>query len=79
MGHTDKFVLAVISLAFALKKLVESEHYNEEKHGLVKEFTKLKNKVQFHINLLEKKEAASKYQQRSSIYELNKPKEALVT
>jgi len=78
MGHTDQFVLAVISLAFALKRLVESEHYDEKKVGLVRDFTKLKNKVQFHTNLLEKKEAVKKYQQRRqtlekgvSVYELS--------
>jgi len=67
MKNTDQFVLSVISLAFALKKLVESDYYDETKHKLVQDFTRLKNRVQLHTKLLENRETAQKFsdQQRT--------------
>ena len=67
MKNTDQFVLGVISLAFALKKLVESDYYDETKHKLVQDFTRLKNRVQLHTKLLENRETAQKFsdQQRT--------------
>jgi hypothetical protein len=67
MKNTDQFVLSVISLAFALKKLVESDFYDEGKHKLVQDFTRLKNRVQLHTKLLENRETAQKFgdQQRT--------------
>lgn len=67
MKNTDQFVLSVISLAFALKKLVESSHYDENKHKLVQDFTRLKNRVQLHTTLLEQKETAKKFQEHQRI------------
>ena len=64
MKNTDRFVLSVISLAFALKKLVESDHYDEGKHKLVQDFTRLKNRVQLHTKLLENRETADKFQEQ---------------
>jgi hypothetical protein len=61
MKHTDQFVLSVISLAFALKKLLESDYYDESKHKLVQDFIKLKNRVQLHTKILENKETAKKF------------------
>jgi hypothetical protein len=66
MENTDRFVLSVISLAFALKKLVESEYYDESKHKLVQEFTRLKNRVQLHTKILENKETAQKFQEKQT-------------
>lgn len=56
MINTDQFVLSVISLAFALKKLVESDYYDEGKHKLVQEFIRLKSKVQLHTKILERRQ-----------------------
>ena len=67
MENTDRFVLSVISLAFALKKLVESEYYDESKHRLVQEFTRLKNRVQLHTKILENRETAQKFQEEQRI------------
>ena len=64
MKNSDQFVLSVISLAFALKKLVESDYYDESRHKLVEEFTRLKNRVQLHTKILEQKETAEKFQQQ---------------
>ena len=64
MKNSDQFALSVISLAFALKKLVESDYYDESRHKLVEEFTRLKNRVQLHTKLLEQKETAEKSQGR---------------
>ncbi len=64
MRNTDQFVLSVISLAFALKKLVESDHYDEGKHKLVQDFTRLKNRVQLHTKILENKETAGRFQEQ---------------
>jgi len=57
---TDRFVLSVISLAFALKKLLESEYYDESKHKFIRDFTRLKNRLQFYTKILEQKETAQK-------------------
>ena len=62
MKNSDQFVLSVISLAFALKKLVESDYYDESRHKLVEEFTRLKNRVQLHTKILEQKKTAEKFQ-----------------
>lgn len=68
MRNTDRFVLSVISLALALKKLVESEHYDEGKHRLVQDFTKLKNRVQLQTKILEQKQTAKKFKDRQRAY-----------
>ena len=67
MENTDRFVLSVISLAFALERLVESEYYDDNKHKLVQEFTRLKNRVQLHTKILENKETAEKFQEEQRI------------
>jgi hypothetical protein len=54
----------VISLGFALKKLVESDYYDEGRHKLVEDFTRLKNRVQLHTKILEQKEAAEMLRER---------------
>ena len=64
---SDRFALSVLSLAFALKKLVESDYYEEGKHKLVQEFTRLKNKVQLHTKILEQKQTAEKFQQEQKM------------
>ena len=64
MRNRDQFVLSVISLAFALKKLVESDYYDENRHKLVGEFTRLKNRVQLHTKILEQKETAERFQEQ---------------
>ena len=61
MKTTDQFALSVISLAFALKKLVESDYYDESKHKLIQDFTKLKQRVQIHTRILENKETENKF------------------
>ena len=63
MKTTDQFALSVISLAFALKKLVESDYYDESKHKLIQDFTKLKQRVQIHTQILKNKETAEKFQE----------------
>jgi histidinol-phosphate/aromatic aminotransferase/cobyric acid decarboxylase-like protein len=63
MKNRDQFVLSVISLAFALKKLVESDYYDESRHKLVEDFIRLKNRVQLHTKVLENKETAEKFQE----------------
>jgi histidinol-phosphate/aromatic aminotransferase/cobyric acid decarboxylase-like protein len=63
----DHFALSVLSLAFALKKLVESDYYDESKHKLVQEFARLKNKVQLHTKILEQKQTAEKFQQQQKM------------
>jgi len=67
MKSSDQFALSVISLAFALKKLVESDYYNESKHKLIQDFTKLKNRVQLHSQILENRETAQKFQRQQRI------------
>ena len=67
MKNTDQFVLSVISLAFILKKLVESDYYDEGKHKLVQEFIRLKNKVQLHTKILEQRQTAEKFQQQQKM------------
>jgi hypothetical protein len=67
MKGTDRFVLSVISLAFALKKLLESEYYDEGKHKLVQEFSRLKNRVQLHIRILEQRRSAEEFRQNQKI------------
>jgi hypothetical protein len=64
MKHTDQFVLSVISLAFALKKLLESDYYDESKYKLVQDFTRLKNRVQLHTKILENKETAKNFREK---------------
>ena len=64
MKDTDQFALAVISLAFALKRLLESDYHDETKHRLVQDFLKLKDRVQLHTKILENKETAQKFQQQ---------------
>jgi len=64
MEDSDQFAFSVFSLAFALKKLVESDYYDESKHNLIYDFTRLKNRVQLLIKILENKERAKKYQQQ---------------
>ena len=63
MKNSDQFALSVISLAFALKRLVESDYYDESRHKLVEDFTRLKDRVQLHTKLLENKETAKKFQE----------------
>lgn len=64
MKDADHFALAVISLAFALKRLLESDYHDETKHRLVQDFLKLKDRVQLHTRILEQKETAKKFQQQ---------------
>ena len=61
MKSSDQFALSVISLAFALKKLVESDYYDESKHKLIQDFSKLKQRIQIHTQILENKETAQKF------------------
>ena len=68
MRNSDRFVLSVISLALALKKLVESDYYDEGKHKLVQDFTKLKNRIQLHTKHLERKQTAKKFKERQRAY-----------
>ncbi len=67
MKDTDQFALSVISLAFAIKRLLESDYHDETKHRLVRDFIKLKDRVQLHTQILEHKETAAKFteQQRT--------------
>lgn len=65
--NTDRFVLSVISLAFALKKLVESDYYEEGKHKLVQEFARLKSKVQLHTKILEQRQTVEQFQQQQKM------------
>jgi hypothetical protein len=67
MKGTDRFVLSVISLAFALKELVESDYYDESRHRLVQDFTRLKNKVQLHTKILEQQRAVEKFQKEQEL------------
>ena len=67
MKNTDQFVLSVISLAFILKKLVESDYYDEGKHKLVQEFIRLKNKVQLHTKILEQRQTAEKFHEQQKM------------
>lgn len=68
MRNSDRFVLSVISLALALKKLVESDYYDEGKHKFVQDFTKLKNRVQLHTKHLERKQTSKKFKERQRTY-----------
>ena len=63
MKNTDQFALSVISLAFAIKRLLESDYNDETKHRLVQDFIKLKDRVQLHTKLLENKETAQRFQE----------------
>ncbi|MEI9475057.1 MAG: hypothetical protein WCO26_00560 [Deltaproteobacteria bacterium] len=63
MKNSDRFALSVISLAFALKRLVESDLYDESRHRLVEDFTGLKNRVQLQTKILEQKETAERFQE----------------
>ena len=64
MRDTDQFALAVISLAFAIKRLLDSDYHDETKHRLVQDFIKLKDRVQLHTKILEQKETAKKFQEQ---------------
>jgi hypothetical protein len=66
MECSDRFVLSVISLAFALKRLVDSDYYDEGKHKLVQDFIRLKNRVQLHTRILEDRRTARNFQQNTS-------------
>ncbi len=64
MKHVDEFVLSVIDLAFALKRLVESAYYDEGRFRLVQDFNRLKHRVAVHIKILKEKETAKRFQER---------------
>jgi hypothetical protein len=64
MKDTDQFALSVISLAFAIKRLLESDYHDETKHRLVQDFIKLKDRVQLHTTILENKETAGRFQEQ---------------
>ncbi len=64
MKQSDQFALSVISLAFALKRLVESDYYDESKHKLIQEFTMLRNRVNLHTRILDDHETARKFRER---------------
>jgi hypothetical protein len=49
----DRFVLSVISLGFALKGLMESRQYEESTNAVIKDFLKLKERVQVLARLAE--------------------------
>ena len=68
MRNSDHFVLSVISLALALKKLVESDYYDEGKHKLIQDFTKLKNRVQLQTKLLERRQSSKNFKERQRAY-----------
>ena len=57
---TDRFAMSVISLAFALKNLVESKYYDEGQHKLVQDFARLKERVQVQTKLLEQRQTAER-------------------
>ncbi len=63
MEQSDRFALSVISLAFNLKRLLESDYYDEGKHKLLQDFTKLKNRVQLCTKILENRQTARTFQQ----------------
>ena len=63
MKDADQFALSVFSLAFALKRLLESDYHDETKHRLVQDFIKLKDRVQLHTNILDQKEKAKQPKQ----------------
>jgi len=65
---TDRFVMSVISLAFALKNLVESKYYDEGQHKLVQDFTKLKERVQLQTKLLEQRQTAARFKEQQRRY-----------
>ncbi len=67
MKNSNQFVLSVIGLALALKKLVESDYYDESKYKLIQDFTRLKNRIQLHTQILENRETAQKFQARGGI------------
>ncbi len=64
MKTSEDFVLSVIDLAFALKRLVESGYYDERRYRLVQDFMRLKNRVQIHTKLLEEKQTAEQFRNR---------------
>lgn len=63
MKNTDHFALSIISLAFALKRLLESDYHEETKQRLVQDFIKLKDRVQLHTKILEQKETAKQFKE----------------
>ena len=64
MKQSDQFTLSIISLAFALKRLVESDYYDESKHKLIQDFTRLGNRVKLHTRILDDQETAKKFLER---------------
>jgi hypothetical protein len=52
-ANDDRFVLSVISLAFALKGLMESAQYEEATNAVVRDFLKLKERVEVLTRLAE--------------------------
>ena len=66
MKHSDQFALSIISLAFALKRLVESDYYDESKHKLIQDFTRLRNRVKLHTRILDDQETAKKFLERQA-------------
>jgi len=68
MKDSDQFALSVISLAFAVKRLLESDYHEETKHKLVQDFIKLKEKVQLHTKILDQKETAKEFKQNQRNY-----------
>jgi len=68
MRSSDAFVMSVISLAFSLKNLVESDYYDEGKHKLIQDFAKLKERVALHTRILEQRETAKKFVERQKFF-----------
>jgi hypothetical protein len=68
MKDTDQFALSAFSLAFALKRLLESDYHDETIRKLVQDFIKLKDRVQLHTKILDQKEATKQFQQNQEIY-----------
>jgi hypothetical protein len=68
MMNTDQFILSVISLAYTLKKLVESNSYDESKHKLIHEFTRLNNRVKLLTKILEQKQTVEKFQEQQKVH-----------
>ena len=64
MKQSDQFALSIISLAFALKRLVESDYYDEGKHKLIQDFTRLRNRVKLHTRILNNQETVKKFLER---------------
>lgn len=67
MDESDQFAFSVFNMAFALKRLIESDYYDESKHKLIKEFTRLIRRTQLLIKILEYKEKVKKVQEQQRI------------